>query len=156
MRSWINGAGSWLGRIGRTEPLSEDERRLALRVTAIVAIPLATIVVVALGIAFLAYRDVTNDRIVDNQEAIERLDVLTVELTRERRDREAAISRAVYDVCLANERQDAILVEQLRGAKRRALLAPPSALRREIIEDLEQGIDALEPPGELECRIPRG
>lgn len=73
---------------------------------------------------------------------------------RERSDR---LDQLIFEQCVANEQQDAIIVAQLRAAKRRAVASlPPGQLRAGQLRVLEDGIQALEPPDEQECQPTKG
>lgn len=64
----------------------------------------------------------------------------------------------IYQTCVANETQDAVIVAQLEAAKQRARLTlpPGSAELLYQLEVLNEGIDALEPPNEPDCVPPEG
>ena len=68
------------------------------------------------------------------------------------------LERLVYQNCVANERQDAIIVTQLEAAMVRARTTLPagSAVQLSQLEILGDGIAALEPPDERECVPPEG
>lgn len=92
-------------------------------------------VLIPLGVTFLAYRDAANERIADNKAA----------LLRERDLRNRSDWNA-YDQCIEGENRDTALVTALTR------LIPASS-RPQAIIDL---IDALEPANELDCPIPKG
>lgn len=64
----------------------------------------------------------------------------------------------IYENCVANEIQDSVIVAQLRGAERRARATLPagSPILQEQVQTIEDGIAALEPPGEADCLPPEG
>jgi hypothetical protein len=68
------------------------------------------------------------------------------------------INQTVYDNCVTNEVQDAVIVAQLEAAKRRARasLPPKSAELLYQLDILQDGINALEPPDESPCEPPEG
>ena len=72
--------------------------------------------------------------------------------------RTRAIDQLLFDQCVSNEIQDAVIVAQLEAAKRRARASLPkgSAELRYQMQILEDGINALEPPDEPECKPPKG
>lgn len=68
------------------------------------------------------------------------------------------LSQILFDQCVANERQDAVIVAQLEAAKRRArssLPAHSSELQYQL-QILNDGIQTLEPPDEPDCNPPKG
>jgi hypothetical protein len=73
-------------------------------------------------------------------------------------DRSTQLDNHIYDVCVTNEIQDAVIVAQLEAAKRRARasLPPGSAELIYQLDVLEDGIAALEPPDEPDCNPPEG
>jgi hypothetical protein len=128
--------------------MTAAERKLALRISAIYAIPVTLIMVIPLIIGAFLYRDFTNDRITDNTRLIMRVE-------QERIERSRAINAFVYDQCIQSEVRDVIIVEQLRAARARARQSLPAGpLRTEQIEILTDGIVALEPPNEPDCEPP--
>ena len=68
------------------------------------------------------------------------------------------LNDVIYQQCVANEVQDAVIVDQLQAAKRRVNASLPrwSAERIYQLSILNDGIQALEPPGENECEPPDG
>lgn len=68
------------------------------------------------------------------------------------------LNEAIYQQCLRDETQDNIIAEQLRAARRRAIrtLPPGSVERVYQLAVLDDGIAALEPPGEEPCKPPEG
>src|SRR6187551_3169079 len=72
--------------------------------------------------------------------------------------RTRTIDELLFDQCVSNEIQDAVIVAQLEAAKRRARASLPkgSAELRYQMQILEDGINALEPPDEPECKPPKG
>ena len=68
------------------------------------------------------------------------------------------LNEVIYEQCVANEIQDAVIVDQLQAAKRRVNASLPrwSAERIYQLSILNDGIQALEPPGENECEPPDG
>lgn len=72
--------------------------------------------------------------------------------------RTRTIDELLFNQCISNEIQDAVIVAQLEAAKRRARASLPkgSAELRYQMQILEDGINALEPPDEPECKPPKG
>jgi hypothetical protein len=67
------------------------------------------------------------------------------------------LDELLFDQCIANEIQDAVIVDQLQAAKRRARATiPPSLELSYQLQVLNDGILALEPPDEPECKPPEG
>jgi hypothetical protein len=130
-------------------PTSKQERHLALRIAAIFAMPMALIMVIPLIAAFWVYRHETQARLNEDRALIARVN-------RERIDRSRAINQFVYKQCVEAEIRDVILVEQLTAAVKRARASLPanSAVRRQQIQILKDGIAALEPAGEPDCTPP--
>src|SRR4030095_13390472 len=64
--------------------------------------------------------------------------------------RSAEISQLVFDNCVANERQDAVIGAQLRAARIRAIATLPagSPVLAHQLEVISDGIRTLEPPDE--------
>jgi hypothetical protein len=142
-------------------PLTAEERRLVLRASFVLAIPLATITLVGLLTGFLLYRGQVNARIAENRDQIAKIGQLTHDLNSERRERENNLSWALFDACVANELQDAVITSRWRHVRQTLpLLAsdtPASRLAvRSIRDDLAVGIAALEPSEETDCPLPRG
>lgn len=73
-------------------------------------------------------------------------------------DRGTTLDRVIYEQCLANEIQDAVIVAQLEAARRRAMASLPRNSVELIyqLQVLDDGIAALEPPDEPECNPPEG
>lgn len=149
--------------LNRQRPLDADERRLVLRVSEIVAIAVTMIALIPLGIGFLIYQRHADEQFQANAKAIAaaedanaRARALTRRLDSERRDRERAIAQAVFDECTQNEEQDAIFASFLRGWIRIASESPPSKLRNRVLQDWQEQLRAVEPPGEPDCRVPGG
>lgn len=135
---------------GDRPPLTPGERRLVLRIIAVTAMPLAILVLavtaIVVGYGYYELQDKTDA----NRQAIResRSAIMQTRALARRLD------WRIYDECAENENQDTVLVAQLQGAIRRARLAPPSPTRTQIIEDLQAGIDAREPPDEKPCPVP--
>ena len=128
--------------------LSPEDRKLALRIAAVFAIPMALIMVIPLIAGVIFYSHIANSRIEDNRKLI-------AEVERERVDRTEAINEFVYGQCLQNEVRDVVIVAQLKAAKQRTIASlPPGPLRRGQLEVLNDGIFALEPPDEPDCEPP--
>ena len=74
------------------------------------------------------------------------------------RERGYDLNQLIYDQCIANEIQDAVIVSQLEAAKGRALasLPPGSLILQEQLLILQDGINALEPTDEETCEPPEG
>lgn len=68
------------------------------------------------------------------------------------------LNEALYQQCVRDETQDAIIVAQLRAAKARARASLPvgSLVLAEQLQVLDDGINALEPPDEKPCQPPEG
>lgn len=68
------------------------------------------------------------------------------------------LNDALYQQCVRDEGQDAVIVSQLRAAKRRAVssLPPDSLVLKDQLQTLNDGIETLEPPGEQPCKPPEG
>ena len=64
----------------------------------------------------------------------------------------------IFQNCVSNEIQDSVIVAQLRAALRRAKATLPagSPILQEQTQAIEDGIAALEPPGESDCVPPEG
>jgi hypothetical protein len=136
---------------------------MVFRVATVIAIPMATILVLALLGGFLVYRNQTNERLAagresikNNREQINRIAKLTLDLDAERRGREQAIARAAFLACVQNEAQDAVLVDILNKTIEAVLRAPPTDARAAYIQNLRDAIRAREPMDEPECKIPPG
>jgi hypothetical protein len=74
-------------------------------------------------------------------------------------ERALEIDTVIYQQCVANELQDAVIVAQLEAAKARleATIPNPTHPVRQLQEEiLDDGISALEPPEESECQPPKG
>ena len=72
--------------------------------------------------------------------------------------RAVELNEAIYQQCVRDETQDAVIVEQLRAARRRLRLSLPPGNIERIYQDavLTDGINALEPPDESPCQPPEG
>ena len=138
------------------QPLTAAERRMAVRVAVVIAIPLALIVCVTLVGGFLIFRSKTNEKISTNREAIVSVRALTEDLVAERQAREKAIAEAVFRTCVDNEAQDAVLVDILDKTIRSLLRGPQTVARDAYIQNLRDAIRAREPANEPECKIPAG
>ena len=73
-------------------------------------------------------------------------------------DRSTDLDNHIYQVCVTNETQDAVIVAQLEAAKRRVMASLPLGSAESIyqLEVLNDGIAALEPPDEPDCNPPKG
>ena len=119
-----------------------------LRRTAVLAIPLAFVVVIPLIAVGVLWRHEQNARITDAKQ-------IAVQIEAERVARGRALNAFVYEQCIENEIRDVVIVEQLRAAKARARETLPPGLRRdEQLDTIQAGIDALEPENEESCRPP--
>lgn len=157
-------AGRLLRRDKRV-PLTHAERQLVLRYAFVIAIPLATILTVALLVVFFWGRHQLRDQIKTNREAIMRADEaiaanksLARRVSQESKDRASAIAQAVFNECRENELQDSVLVNQVLrptivGLKQTQERNPSPQLAR-YISGLELAILAREPPGEKDCTLP--
>lgn len=61
------------------------------------------------------------------------------------RERSQQLDRVLYDQCVSNEQQDAVIVS--------ILLTIPADRRSQVVQD---AISTLEPPGESDCTPPKG
>lgn len=146
---------------GDRPPLTEDERRLILRVITVMSIPFALIVLVAAVAGFIWWQYQTDNRIEANKEAIqtavraaERAEGLAKDLERERVDRETAVRDALALLCRENEAQDAALILVLEGAIRERRQLPQNPARVEFIEVLRDAVKARAPVNTEQCRLP--
>ena len=146
---------------GHRPPLTEDERRLVLRSMTIIAIPLATICLFALLITGAVAYHYTHAAIAsnegainDSQDAIAATRNLALALNAVRRSSERALAWQVYDECVENEAQDAANATLFRKVYRLVSEGPPSRARNDLLETLQETIDAREPPDEKPCQQP--
>lgn len=130
-------------------PTTIEERRLALRIAAVFAIPMAFIMLIPLVVAAYVYRHETQARFNEDK-------ALVAKVNRERIDRAKALSEFVYQQCLEAEIRDVVITQQLRAAIKRARASLPadSAILRQQVQVLKDGINALEPAGEPDCKPP--
>lgn len=142
-------------------PLTAEERRWLLRAMVVIAIPLATMCVLSLSIGGLVAYHYTHESIQSNERAIHDAQVaientknLALALNGERRTRERALAWQVYDECVENENQDAANASLFRKVYRLVATGPPSPAREDLLQALQQTIDAREPPGEQDCAQP--
>lgn len=151
----------WFARRLSTRPLTAEERRMVLRAMALIAIPLATICVLALLIGgVVAYHYIDNSidansaAVKEAKAASSQAKDLARSLNAERRTRERTLAWQVYDECVENENQDASNVLTFR--KIRALLqeGEPSPATQALIDTLTDTINSREPPGEPDCAEP--
>lgn len=127
----------------------------------IIAIPLALICTLALMIGgYVAYHYVNSD-ILSAEKAIREIkrnndahQALTLKLNAERLTRERSLAWQVYDACVENENQDETYARLFRKFYKLTLQAPPSPQRAEVLQALQDTIDAREPPGEPDCAQP--
>lgn len=151
----------WFARRLSTRPLTEDERRMILRAMALIAIPLATICVLALligGAVAFHYIDNSIDAnsvaIKEAEEASNQAKLLARSLNAERRTRERTLAWQVYDECVQNENQDAsnvLTFRKVRALLQQGKLTPAS---QALIDTLTDTINSREPPGEPDCTRP--
>ena len=137
------------GRLFGKAPSTPEERRLALRIAVIFAIPMAFIMLIPLVVGGLIYRH--------NTEAWHREDrALIQRVERERIERSIAINSFVYHQCLEGEIRDVVITQQLQAAIKRARASLPagSALLRQQVQVLKDGINVLEPADEPDCVPP--
>ena len=141
--------------------MTADERRLVLRSMVIIAIPLATICTLALLTGgLLAYhythQDIRSNKqaIADSVAAITAVKNLTLTLNTVRRQSERALAWQVYDECVENENQDAANATLFRKVYRLVAQGPPNPARNDLLQTLQETIDAREPPGEKDCQAP--
>jgi hypothetical protein len=130
-------------------PTTVEERRLALRIAAVFAIPISLIMVIPLIAGMWVYRHETQARLKDDRILIARVD-------RERIERSRAINRFVYEQCIQAEIRDVVIVQQLQAAiaRARASLPAGSAILQHQVQTLKDGILVLEPPDEPDCTPP--
>lgn len=114
-----------------------------------IGITFALIIVIPLLIGFAAYRHIVNDQLGATQS-------LTRHLNDERIARTRAINEFIYEQCVAGEVRDVVIVQQLQLAKARARATLPagSPLLLSQLQALDDGINALEPENEPDCRPP--
>ena len=130
------------------KPSTPEERRLALRIAAIFAVPMALILVIPLVAAAWVYRHETQARLNEDRALISRVE-------QERIERSRAINTFVYHQCLEAEVRDVVLVQQLQAAIKRARASlRDGPLLRAQIQTLKDGINVLEPAGEPDCSPP--
>lgn len=140
-------------------PLTPEERRLVLRATALVAIPMALICFLSLfiggTIAFVSARNAAHDA----QDASKRTRQLTLVLNAQRAIQTRTNAWAIYDACVENENQDAVTADLLRKFRKQisqamATTAAGRSAREASIEAIQTWLDAREPPDEKNCTIP--
>lgn len=109
----------------------------------------ALVIVIPLLVGFAAYRNIVNDQIDQNEALIQRVNGERIARTR-------AINEFIYEQCVQAEIRDVVIVGHLRDhlAEARATLpaGSPQLLKKE--QDLLDGINALEPENEQDCRPP--
>ena len=72
-------------------------------------------------------------------------------------ERARQLDELLFRQCVANEIQDAVIVDQLRAAKRRARATLPKGAELLFqLQVLNDGINALEPADEPDCQPPKG
>src|SRR5262245_28265739 len=107
---------------------------------------MALIVVIPLVIGFVAYRNITNNRISDNAQSARQNAALI-----------ARLDNLQYASCLENEQQDAVIVSTLQAAINIVIAAlPPGDFRQAQVNLLLDNIRTLEPPNEKDCVPPKG
>lgn len=119
------------------ERLHRQNRVLILRVAASVAIACALIAIIPTYVGFTLYRNVTNDRLRDNQQVTQ------------------AIARFAFEQCVDAELRDVVYAQwggALLTISRR--LDQSNADIRRLVQVLEDGIATLEPPDERDCVPP--
>ena len=128
--------------------LSPADRRLALRIALVFAIPVTLIMMVPVVVGGVLYNEYNESRIGDNRESIRRVE-------RERIERTRAINEFLFSQCINSEVRDAVTVDQYRSDIKLAKANfPPSRLLDDWIQVRLDGIVALEPPGEQDCTPP--
>lgn len=128
--------------------LSPEDRKLAVRIAAVFAIPMALIMVIPLIAAGLLYNHITDSRIADNQKSISRVE-------QERIERTMAINGFLFEQCIQAEVRDAVTVAQYRSDIKIARANfPAGPLLDEWVQTRLDGIAALEPPDEIDCTPP--
>jgi hypothetical protein len=152
MRHWL---------FGDRSPLNEGERRLVLRAMAVIAVPLATItaliLIVAGGFVVNELRDRTQQNkqaIAAAQDAALKAKRLAVALNLERRARENALAWQVYDECVENENQDAAFENFLLGVKAALRQNEATPTTTQLLDSIQETLDAREPPDEMDCVLP--
>jgi len=130
-------------------PSTAEERKLALRIAAVFAIPMALIMVIPLIAGSLFYQHEVKARFNEDKK-------LVAVVERERVQRARALNKFVFDQCVEAEIRDVVIVQQLRAAisRARASLPPGSVILRQQVQTLKDGIAVLEPPNEPDCTPP--
>lgn len=125
------------------QPVSLREALIGALVT------FALVIVIPLLIGFAAYRTVVNDQIDANEDLIERVNLERIARTR-------VINEFIYEQCVQAEIRDVVIVRHLRDDLReaRATLPAGSPVLREKEQSVIDGINALEPENEQDCRPP--
>lgn len=114
-----------------------------------VVVTVVLIIAIPLVAGFGAYRSITNHAIQDNENLVR-------QLNSERIARTKAINEFIYQQCVQAEVRDVVIVQQLRAAlvRVRTTLPEGSPLRADQEQTLLDGINALEPEDEPDCRPP--
>jgi hypothetical protein len=123
------------------EQAKEDRARFTVLATLAMFVILLPLAIVA-----ASWYNTNQNRIEDNQAAIERERMARQEAVSRERELRNRSDWIAYDACVEGEARDAALVTALTQ-----LIEPSS--RPQAIIDL---IDALEPAGEADCPIPVG
>ena len=112
-------------------------------------VTMALVIVIPLMVGFGAYRNIVNEQLNSNEALIKKVNA-------ERIARTQAINEFIYEQCLQAETRDVVIVEQIRADLERArvLLPANSPILRRQEQELLDGINALEPENEQDCRPP--
>lgn len=112
-------------------------------------VTMALIVVIPLLVGFGTYRHIVNDQLDRNETLIRRVNA-------ERIARTKAINEFIYQQCVAGERRDVVIVQQLQAAlsRARATLPAGSPLLIQQEQAILDGINTLEPEDEPDCNPP--
>ena len=117
--------------------MRKQNRVLILRVAATVAITCVLVALIPTYVGFTLYRNVTNDRIEDQEKT------------------DQAIARFAFRQCVEAELRDVVYAEWGGALLTLAREIEPSDSNvRRLISVLEDGIDTLEPPDESDCVPP--
>lgn len=112
-------------------------------------VTVALVVVIPLMIGFAAYRNIVNDQLDQNEALIRQVNAERIARTR-------AINEFIYEQCVEAEIRDVVIVSQLKAAlaRARATLPADSPVLEQQKQTILDGIHALEPDDEPDCRPP--
>lgn len=73
-------------------------------------------------------------------------------------ERANELNEHIYQQCITDELQDAVIVDQLEAALRRLRASVPQGTAERIYQEqvITDGINALDPPDEEPCNPPEG